>query len=478
MLRRSIVSVICLFGLSGCLHYANNREQITPEDAISLQKHHFYPIPQKKQQTIVQSRWWQRFNDPQLDQLITTALADAPDVQIAKSRIFKAQQLANEANSFLWPSIDFSGSVSRQRFAQYGLVPPPFNGKVFNIETAGFNFNYEFDFWGKNRAILASRLNQVCAAEADRAAAQLIISAAVAETYFRLMESQAQVHIAMQLMKERQETFDIIQDRLKHAIDSDIPVKNAQADLQMAALQVTQYEQIAALARHQLAELLGKNALTTHIEVGGYVYPKAAMRIPAFMSVNILAKRPDIAAAKWRAEAAANEVQVAKTLFLPNINLNALFSYQTVKFGHFLDPGSQANAIGGAIDLPIFDAGARKANLGARYAEYDVAVASYNQTIMTALKEVADQLSIMKSLNSQVATQSRVYSATNRTYQLTKMRYQHGIVDYVQVLQANEANLQQKSIRITYETKQVLALIGMIKAVGGDYRNDSAVQKG
>lgn len=466
-MRRCILVASCLLGLAGCLHYPDHRQGVTQENAATLSVKHHYKLPSKQAAQLVTGNWWERFRDPQLNQVVALALSDSPDMQIARSRVYRAQQIANESNASLWPAIDFDGTATRQRFSQYGLIPPPFNGKTFNIGTLAFNFNYELDFWGKNRAILAARINEVCAAEADRAAAQLVVATAVTETYFRVKESEAQTNIARQLLKDRQEMLAIIQDRLKHAIASDIPVKSAEAEMQVAALQVTQYEQMNALARHQLAVLIGKNALTTDIVMPKYTYPKKALNLPANLSINILAKRPDIVAAKWRAEAAANEVHVAKTLFLPNISLNALFSYQSVGFGHLFEPGSQTNAIGTAIDLPIFDAGARKANLGVRYAEYDMAVASYNQTVLTALREVADQASILTSLNSQVSTQQNVYAATNRTYQLTKMRYQHGIVDYVQVLAANEANLQQKSTLLDYETKQVIAMVEMIKALGG-----------
>jgi NodT family efflux transporter outer membrane factor (OMF) lipoprotein len=453
-----------LFGLTGCVYYGDIHSKAKSLSVFDLHTQHVYSAPTKQ----ISTNWWARLGDAQLDQLIAIALADSPDMQIAAARTRRAQSLTKSAVASLWPSLDFSGYVQRQRFSEFGLVPPPFNGHTFNIGELGLNFNYDFDFWGQNRQILASKVSEQCAAQADLAESRLIISAAVANTYFQLLNSIAQAKIAKDNLRVSQKISDIVGYRASHGIESDVPVKTALANAQSARLSVEQFKQAEMLSRNQLAILLGKNPFTTDIITRHFVYHRQDVRLPASLTANLLAQRPDIYAAKLRVEAAAHQVNAAKAKFFPNINLTALFSYQSVGLGHLFDVVDQNNAMTGAVDLPIFDAGARRAGLGMKYAEYDLAVNSYNQTILTALREVADQLAILKSVNVQLDAQNAALQATMRNYQLYHSRYHHGIVDYVQVLEMKELLLQYQAIQLNLQTRHLQAVVAILKALGGN----------
>lgn len=426
-----------------------------------------YPVPPF---TFTASNcWWNRFHDPQLNQLISIALADSPDMQKAANRVRKANELANYAKSALFPFIDASGYLTRERFSETGIVPPPFNGRTFNIADLALNFNYEFDFWGKNSEALAARVNAACASKANYAYTRLILSTAVAETYFQLQSAIAQQKIALATLKQRQEMYAITKSLAGHEIESDIPVKVSLTDVQNAKLTVNQYKLLEKLLRNRLALLMGKNPLSTTIEVRPFAYHKNAIRFPTYIPANQLTMRPDVAAACLRAKAAAHQINVAKARFFPNINLLGFLSYQSIQTGHLFDPENQNNAITGAFDLPIFDAGARRANLGVRYAEYDFAVNVYNKTLLNALKDVADQAANLKTLNAQLAVQNTALQAAARNYKMMRARYNNGIVDYLPVLQIKGALLQQQAEQIDYQTRHLRSVVAMIKALGGDY---------
>lgn len=389
-------------------------------------------------------------------------------MQMAEARVRRAQHLAEGAESQLWPAINFSGYLQRQKFSEFGIIPPPFNGKTFTIGELGFNFNYEFDFWGKNRQLLAAKLNETCAAWADLAEARLILSSAVATTYFQLLGNIEAFKLAKANLDQATAISNIVLDRAKNGIESDIPVKTAISNTDTAALAVQQYRQQEKLFRHQLAVLLGKNAFAVDIETRKFAFHPYDIKLPALLPANLLARRPDIFAARSRVCAAANQINVAKARFFPNINLTALFSYQSVGLGHLFDVASQNNALTGAVDLPIFDAGARRANLGIQYAEYDVAVNEYNQTILIALREVADQVSNLHSLQAQLKTQRRVLDAIERNYKLFRFRYRHGIIDYVPVLELKESLLEQQAKQVTLQVNHLQAVVAMLTALGGD----------
>lgn len=460
--------LFCLFALAGCVNFAGMHSHSKPLTASDLSTHHVYKthavtISKKS----LSSKWWERFSDKQLNQLIAIALLDSPTMKIAESRVRRAQQVADAAESPLWPSIDASGYLQRQRFSASGLIPPPFNGRTFNIGELGLDFNYEFDFWGKNRALLASRLSEECAAEADFAAARLILAGAVAHTYFERQRTIAQINVANLTLKDKQTSLQIVADRAKHGLQSDIPVKQALSDVQALKLIVAEYREAEKIARHRLAVLLGKNPFETEMGTRQFSYRKHHVMIPASLPANLLAARPDILAARLRAEAAAYQVKVAKARFFPNINLNALFSYQSILMGQLFNKNSQNNAITGAIDLPIFDAGLRRANLGIQYAEYDLAVNQYNKTILVALREVADQLSLLKSLNGELRVQAEAVNAIKQNYKLTNLRYRHGIVDYQKVLEIKEFLLSHKAIQIDLQARHLQAYVALIVALGG-----------
>jgi NodT family efflux transporter outer membrane factor (OMF) lipoprotein len=229
-----------------------------------------------------------------------------------------------------------------------------------------------------------------------------------------------------------------------------------------------QIEAERKLSLNQLTLLLGKNPATTEIDTNSFSYRQYRINMPASLPANLLAKRPDIHASRLRAEAAAHKINVAKARFFPNINLNALFSYQSVVTGQLFNPASQNNAITGAIDLPVFDAGARRANLGARYAEYDLAVNDYNQTILVALREVADQVASLKSIHAQLRAQKTSLNAYEKKFKLTSSSYKHGIVDYTQFLESKNSVLQQRAINIYLQSRYLQTVVAMMKALGGN----------
>jgi NodT family efflux transporter outer membrane factor (OMF) lipoprotein len=446
------------------VHYADIHGSDQPLDVTALSTPHVYRASAAQP---ADWHWWDRFHNPQLHQLITTALIDSPTIHLVKARVRQARHLAQETQARLWPSVTANGEVYRERFSTFGLIPPPFNGHTFNIGDLGLNFNYEFDWWGKNRQMLASRLNETKAREADLAAARLMLSTLVATTYFQLQNNMTQLKIARDLLQQHQDMLTITKNRVQHGIESDIPVGQLLAETQNIKITVTQLNQREILLRHQLAVLLGKSPFTTKIHVAKRHYQEQQVALPDDLPANLLAQRPDIAASRLRVESAANQIHVAKTRFFPNINLMGLFSYQGVGLNHVFQSASRNTLYGAAIDLPFFDAGARRAHLAVTYAEYDQAVSFYNQTILVALREVADQLSTLRAIKVQQQAQGEAFRATRRNYHLTYSRYQHGIIDYVQLLSSRGSFLQQQAQQTEWQTRRLQAVVAMIKALGG-----------
>lgn len=468
-MRFYLLASLCMFALVGCVNYVGMHSRSTPLTVSALNTPHVYKTNNKSIAYVTPVT--PTFKDKQLNNLIAIALCRSPDMKIAQDRVQRAKEIAMGSAALMWPSIDANGYVQRQRFSQAGLVPPPFNGKTFNIQDIALNFNYEFDFWGKNRETVAARVSEECARQADLAEARLIIATAVASAYFQLQSNLVQLRLAQAIYQQQNQILTIVRDRALHGIESDIPLKTATADADSARLAVEQYRQAEKISRNQLAVLLGNNPFTTSIATNQYSFKKYVVPIPDMLPANLLAHRPDVMAARLRTEAAAHEVKMAKARFYPNINLSALFSYQKINFGNLFNPAYQNNAISGAFDLPIFDAGERRANLGVRYAEYDEAVNTYNQTILSALQDVADQGATLQALSAQLRSQQSALAATEHNYKLMNSRYNHGIADYLQVLEVKGTLLQERATQANLQARYLLSTVAMIKALGGEFGN-------
>lgn len=461
-----IIILISSFALNSCVYYGDIHKNSQALDDKNLTSHHTY-TPSHPTLIANKTAWWNKFNDPELNKLIEVALQDSPTLKIAETRVRAAASTREQSSATLWPSVNFGGLLQRQRFAETGLIPPPFNGKIFNVGDVGLNFKYEFDFWGKNRQALKSKMNEELATEAELAESSLVLSAAVAQVYFQLCHDITEVALANETWQVNKKLYQIVTNRMARGVESDIPVKTVLANMEQAKLALIKYKQDESLTRNQLAVLLGKNPLATDIQTKQFQFRHYSVSLPSSLPASLLTHRPDIFAAKFRAEAAANQVNVAKARFFPNINLYLLYSYQSIELNNLFTAQNRNNAITGIIDLPIFDAGARRANLKVKYAEFDLAVNEYNKTILTALREVADQLANLHAINAQLDTQTISYNAIQDNYRLNLLRYHDGIADYVQVLENKNLVLQQRAEKLDLQTRYVQTVVSLLKALGG-----------
>lgn len=465
MRQLSIICFFCTLALPGCTIFGLSPHDTAPMNSTDLAIKHVYKMPKKMEphQT--------RLNDPQLYQLISLALADAPDMRSANARVMRARQLAQGAYAALWPSATLNGDLQRQHFSFQGTVPPPFNELVVNKLNAAniaMNFNYEIDFWGKNKEALASRLSEAYAAQMDCNETRLVLSSAITTTYFELQNNIIQQQLAKKNVRLQQQLSDIVVDRAKQGIESDIPVKTAISNAQIARLSVEDYKRAEMQSRHQLAVLTGKNPFNTKIDPAKFTYDKKQLVLPAIMPANLLAQRPDIASARALTEAAAHQINIAKTAFYPNVNLRGLLSAESLYFSNFFNLSFQTEGIKAAVDLPVFDAGTRRANLGVKYSEYEIAVNQYNKSILNALRQATDQISAMQTLDKQVQDQTQALNGIEANYKLFQSRYNQGIIDYVQLIEIKQLLLQQKAVLRTLQTRQKQAFVALLTALGDE----------
>ena len=419
--------------------------------------------------------WWKRFGDPQLDALEEEGLAGSPTIRLARSRVDQALAAAQVAGAVRKPQVNASGDVTRQRFSENAIFPPPIGGSTFTTTEVALNADYELDLWGKNRAAYDAALGRSQAAEADAFTSRLVLSAALAGAYVQLARAYEQLDLAHRALEDREKVQALTNDRVRAGLDSRLELKQVETSIPAARARVAQVEEEIALARNQIAALLGKGP-DRGLALERPTLRMADVALPSRVPADLLGRRPDVVASRLRAEAASRQVAAQKGEFYPDVNLSALVGLQSVTLSHLLDPASAIPSIGAAVRLPIFDGGRLRGALAQRNAEYDAAVEQYNQTLADALREVVDQLTSLRSVNAQRTEVESALASAEEAYALAVTRYKAGLGSLLQVLTAEMAVLEQRNLRADLQSRELALSIDLMRALGGGYEAKVAMQ--
>jgi NodT family efflux transporter outer membrane factor (OMF) lipoprotein len=419
--------------------------------------------------------WWKRFGDAQLDRLIDEGLAGSPNIRLAQARLDQANAAARVARAPLSPQVGASGDVTRQRFSENYIFPPPIGGSTHTTTQLALNAGYEIDFWGKNRSAYEAALGRSRAAQAEAHAARLVLASAVAGVYVQLERSYEQLDIAQRTLEDREKVQNLTNDRVRAGLDSRLELKQVETSIPAARARVAQAEEAIALARNQLAALIGKGP-DRGLAIERPNLRLAPVALPSRVPADLLGRRPDIVASRLRAEAAAKDIASAKAQFYPDVNLSALIGVQSVSLSNLLQAGSAIPTLGAAVRLPILDGGRLRGALAVRDAEYDAAVEQYNQALVDALREVIDQLASMSSVQKQRTEADTALAAAEEAYTLAVTRYKAGIGSLLQVLTAETQVLEQRSLRTELQSRELALSINLIRALGGGFDAKVALQ--
>lgn len=417
-------------------------------------------------------QWAARFGDPQLQALTAEAVAHSPSLQAAMARVEAARALADQVRSGLYPQLGVEGGFTRERVSQTDtLRGTPLAGRWFDQARLSGVLSYDVDFWGKHREALRSALSEVRVAEAEQQAARLLLTTSVARVYVNLATQYALRDVLSETMQQRQALAHLTQARLGAGLDTEVTSALQHAGVASLDAQLTQTDDDIALTRHQLAALLGKGP-DRGLAIGRPQLLAArttSQRLPDDARLGLLSRRPDLVAAKWRVEAASRGINVARAAFLPDITLNAMAGLTTITPSDFLLGASRAFSFGPALTLPVFEGGRLRANLAGQYAAYDAAVADYNQTLTDALRETADAVGSLHSVQTEIDQQGRALGLAEHAWQLARARWQAGLADQIAALDAEAVVLDQRQQAVQLRSKNADLQIALIWSLGGGY---------
>ncbi|BBQ03219.1 hypothetical protein BSFA1_83470 (plasmid) [Burkholderia sp. SFA1] len=417
--------------------------------------------------------WADQFGDAQLRALLDEALAGSPTLEQARARIAAASAYSETAKAGMLPRADASYSYSRQRYSENALVPPPYAGSWQSENKGLLSASYDLDLWGKNREALKSAVSQVQASRADAEAVRLALDASIARSYNQLARLYALRDIAQNEVDERGKIVRITAGRIANGLDTEVERKTAEADLASSRATLSALDGRIVVTRYQISALLGKgpdrglSIARPQLGIGDDV------RLPSNLPADLVSRRPDIVAARWRVDAMTHDIKEAKAEFYPDINLSASLGLDAFGFGRFLTAASRNMSAGPAIHLPIFDGGALRAQLKDRYAEFDYAVATYDQTLVNALADVATNLSQIHSTDTQLVDANVAQDAAHSAQQLALTQYRAGLANQLTVLNAETNALAAERAVANLKMDRRDQQIALAAALGGGYTDTS-----
>ncbi|MGK5078697.1 efflux transporter outer membrane subunit [Janthinobacterium sp. HLX7-2] len=414
-------------------------------------------------------KWWERYGDLQLNTLMEEALKRSPSLKMAQARVRQAEAIAGRAEAARAPQTGFADRNNRQLFSGHGTTPPPVAGQWKWVNEATLNGAYEFDFWGKNQSAIEAAVGMTHAVEVDAYASRLVLVTNILRSYVRLQTAHQQLDIATATLKQRQRILELIQQRVRARIDSAVDLKQAESLVPTAKVQIAQINESIELSKAELGALSGQGPDRGMALMRPTMHEARGTLLPSALPAELIGRRPDIVAQRWRVEAASKEIINAKAQFYPNISLTALIGMQSLGFPNFNDAASRITGIGPALSLPIFDGGRLKSNLAGRNAEYDYAVEQYNATVIDAVRDVVSQLVSLRGIEEQRAMQQEAVTAADEAYGLALQRYRSGVGNYLQVLAAELQKLASERQQSDLDMRAIELDIGLARSLGGGF---------
>jgi NodT family efflux transporter outer membrane factor (OMF) lipoprotein len=413
--------------------------------------------------------WWQSFNDPQLDRLIRAGLEDSPTLAQAQARVSDALARTQTAQAGLMPSAKLGANVLYGRAPENYFIPPPIAAHTFWLGQAGPTLSWDLDFWSKQADAVhrAQALEQ--SADLDVQNARLMLGVAIVQAYVELYRENALVEIAQRSASQRQDIVNITRRRVAAGVDTQLELRQAEGQLPQALVARDQARAAADLAVHQLAVLTGQGA-QAYADIRPPVLDvDAALPIPSALPINLLARRPDVLSARMSIEAADAQRLADKAAFYPDVSLTALAGIGAFGMSNLVQWSARGYGAGPLISLPLFDGGRLRAQYRSSEAQLDAAVAGYDDTVLRAVQQTADQITRIDALARERVEQQQTLEANEAAYKLAEERYRAGLASYLSVLNAETQVLAARQTMVDIVTSQAVARVTLLQAVGGSF---------
>ena len=462
-MRKSLIAALLALLASGCMvgpDYLRPQVETPPAWRLS----------DEAANDLANTTWWQQFDDPVLDDLVSTALRENHDLMIAAARIEEFAGNYGFVRAGLFPQVDAGYEARRQRDIS-AVVIGAGNGITYNSYNAVLNASWEIDIWGRIRRQTEAARAQLLASEEGRRGVILSLVGSVAGAYVNLRDLDRQLQIARATAKIRGESYDIFKDRYMGGVISMLELSQNKSQYDEALASIPPIEKAIAQQENGLSVLLGRNP--GPIPRGKNIDQLSLPAIPAGLPSELLERRPDIRGAEQDLIAANALIGAAKAAYFPTISLTGLFGYSSTSLSNLFQGDNKVWSYGMPITMPIFTAGAIAGQVQSAEAVQQQALFAYQRAIQQGFREVNDALVDQDRTREQLRAQKQQVEALEQYSATARLRYDNGYSSYIEVIDA-ERSLFNVQLQYTQtQQTQFQAMINLYLAMGGGWVNEA-----
>jgi len=463
-MRASAFSLLVVLALSGCLLGPDYQRPVVDTPPA-------FRFAESDAKDLVNTAWWEQFQDPALNELIATALADNLDVKTAAARVEQFRGQFVTTRSQLFPQVAAGINAQRQRVPLGTTDLPPGVGSVFNQYQATLSASWEIDFFGKLRRQTEAARANLLASEEGRRATILTLVASVASSYVNLLSLDRQLDIAKSTVASRAASVSVFQLRFTGGEVSQMELAQSQSEYQASLASIPQIELQIAQQEDALSILLGHNpeVIVRDRELDDLALPA----VPAGLPSELLERRPDLRQAEQDLVAANALIGAARALYFPSISLTGLFGSASGQFSSLFTGPARVWSYAGAVTLPIFTAGSIGGQVKQAEAQQQQALFQYQKAIQVAFQEVADALISLQKTREQLVVQGNQVDALRTYARLARLRFEGGYTSYIEVLDAERSLFNAQLSYAQTQGTVFTSTVSLYKAMGGGWVTDA-----
>jgi multidrug efflux system outer membrane protein len=482
-LRRTYFSfalVLSIAGLTGCAvgpHYKRPTVDVpgtyrestpaapAPADAKDQQVNSKPVETERPSQSLGDAKWWEVFEDPQLQSLIRTALKNNYDVRIAATRVLQAQAQLGITRADQLPTLSAGGNIASQQSPQIGPIP------AYEVTQGQLTASaaYNFDFWGKyRRATEAARATLLADDWAQKEVTATLV-ANLATAYFELRELDLELEISKRTFNSRSDSLQLTRTLERHGIDSLLDVRQSEQLVYTAATEIPDFERQIAQEENAISILLGKNPDDVPRGLKLTEQPHAP-EVPAGLPSSLLERRPDVREAEENLIAANAQIGVARAAYFPQISLTGTAGYESPALTNLFTGPAGLWSLAASVTQPIFEGGRLKSNVRLAEAQHEQMLLTYQQTIQGAFRDVSNGLIAYRKNREFRIQEERLLESAQDAARLSEVRFKAGTTDYLEVL-TNETNSFSAELGVAQaQANELIALVQLYQALGGGWQ--------
>ena len=455
-MRKSLTAPLLALLVSGCMIGPDYVRP--PADAPAA-----WRLSDVQAEQLANADWWEQFNDPVLNDLVTTALRENKDIMIASARIEEYAGRYGVTRSQLFPQVGAGYNAARQK----NVLPGATNATTYNTYEALLGASWEIDLWGKIRRQSEAARAQIVATEEAKQGVILSLVASVAGGYINLRDLDRQLEIARDTARSRGESYKIFQDRYDGGVISILELSQNKSQYEEALASIPPIEFAIAQQENALSILLGRNPgpITRGRTIDELVPPV----IPEGLPSDLLERRPDILAAEQELIAANAEIGVAKAAYFPSISLTGVLGFASGSLSNLFNSGSKVWQYAGAVGMPIFTAGGLAGQLLVSEAQQQQALLRYQQAIQNAFREVDDALVAQDRARVQLAAQRQQVASLEQYAGTARLRYDNGYTSYLEVVDSERSLFNAQLAYTKTQQTRLQSMVILYKAMGGGW---------